>query len=588
MIVVLVLVLVAVALFASEKLPIDLVALMIMTTLLLGGLVTPEEGLLGFSNTATVTVGAMFVLSAGLFKTGAVNYIGVVLTSIGKRNVWLALISVMIAVALMSAFINNTAAVAIFIPLVMGVAQATKSSPSKLLMPLSFAAIVGGVCTLIGTSTNILVSSIAERHGEPPFEMFEFTRLGVIFAFTGITYMVTIGVRLIPERRAAGELIETYGMGEYLAEVVLLADAKSVGKPLSEAPIVKDLDLEVLEVRREGERLTLPRPVLFLKAGDVLRVRCDVEKLKKLQERAGVKFRPELHLHDADLESEDTLLVEAVIAPSSQLEGRTLKRTRFRDVYAATALALRHRGKLVHENLEDVRLHSGDVLLLEIKRDHLDQLKRDSAFVLVSELGLPEFRKKKMLPAVAIIAAVVATAALGIVPIVVAAIAGCILMVMAGCITLEEAYRAIDWKVIFLLAGVLTLGVALENTGAALLISHSMVGTLGIWGPVAMIAGFYLVTSILTELMSNNATAALMAPIALATAETLGLSPRPFLMAVTFAASASFMTPVGYQTNTMIYGPGQYRYTDYLRVGAPLDLGLCVLATIFIPRFWPF
>jgi di/tricarboxylate transporter len=530
----------------------------------------------------------MFVLSAGLFKTGAVNYIGVVLTSIGKRNVWLALISVMVAVALMSAFINNTAAVAIFIPLVMGVAQATKSSPSKLLMPLSFAAIVGGVCTLIGTSTNILVSSIAERHGEPPFEMFEFTRLGVIFAFTGIAYMLTIGVRLIPERRAAGELIETYGMGEYLAEVVLLSDAKSVGKPLSEAPIVKDLDLEVLEVRREGERLTLPRPVLFLKAGDVLRVRCDVAKLKKLQERSGVRFRPELHLHDADLESEDMLLVEAVIAPNSQLEGRTLKRTRFRDVYAATALALRHRGKLVHENLEDIRLHSGDVLLLDVKRDHLDQLKRDSAFVLVSELGLPEFRKKKMLPAVAIIAAVVSTAALGIVPIVIAAIAGCILMVMAGCITLEEAYGAIDWKVIFLLAGVLTLGVALENTGAALLISHYMVGTLGIWGPVAMIAGFYLVTSILTELMSNNATAALMAPIALATAQTLGLSPRPFLMAVTFAASASFMTPVGYQTNTMIYGPGQYRYTDYFRVGAPLDLGLCVLATIFIPRFWPF
>lgn len=588
MLVVLVLVLVAVALFASEKLPIDLVALIIMATLLLSGIVSPGEGLLGFSNTATVTVAAMFVLSAGLFKTGAVSYAGILLSRIGRRSPWLALVPIMLVVGALSAFINNTAAVAVFLPVVLGVARATKCSPSKLLMPLSFASMFGGVCTLIGTSTNLLVSAIAERYGEPPLEMFEFTRLGLIFATAGTVYMLALGVRLIPERRRDEELVEAYGMGEYLAEIVLLPEAKSVGKPLSEAPIVRDLGLEVLEVRREGERLTLPRPVLFLKAGDVLRVRCDVAKLKKLQERTGVKFRPELHLQDADLESEDTLLVEAVIAPNSQVEGRTLKQIRFRDVFGATALALRHRDKLVHENLEDVRLHSGDVLLLDVKRDHLDQLKRENVFVLVSELGLPEFRKQKLLPAIAIVAAVVTTAALGFVPIVVGATAGCILMVLAGCITLEEAYDAIDWKVIFLLAGVLTLGAALEKTGAAQLISDFMISTVGAWGPVALVASFYLLTSILTELMSNNATAALLGPVALVAAETLGLSPRPFLMAVTFAASSSFLTPVGYQTNTMIYGPGQYRYTDFLRVGGPLNLMFWILATIFIPRFWPF
>jgi len=276
------------------------------------------------------------------------------------------------------------------------------------------------------------------------------------------------------------------------------------------------------------------------------------------------------------------------VAPRSTLDGRTLKEARFRSRFGLSALAIRHRGEVMRENLEALRLRAGDVLLLEVDQHHLEQLREDRTFVLVSEVALPVFRKNRMLAAVAIVAGVIAAAAMGIVPIVAGAIVGCILMILARCLTLEEAYGSINWQVIFLLAGVLTLGTALETTGAAHLLGDLLVKAAGPFGPVVLLSALYLVTSLLTEMMSNNATAALLAPVAIAAAETMGIDPRPLLMAITFAASASFMTPVGYQTNTLIYGPGQFRYADFLRVGTPLNLIFWVLATILIPRFWTF
>ena len=319
-----------------------------------------------------------------------------------------------------------------------------------------------------------------------------------------------------------------------------------------------------------------------------MRVRCNVRELQALQEREGIQLKSDTKLWDKDLKSDEATLVEAVIAPNSVLEGKSLTQTRFRHYFGATALAIRHRGEVMHENLEGTELRAGDALLIRIKSENLDQLKQDRAFVIVSEVGLPEFRKQKILPAVAIIVGVVATASLNILPIVVSAIVGCVLLVITGCLTLEEAYKSIEWKVILLLAGVLTLGTGLEKTGAAHLISDLMISTVGVWGPVAVVSAFYLLTSILTETISNNATAALMAPIAIAAADSLGVDARPFLMAITFAASASFMTPVGYQTNTLIYGPGQYTYGDFLRVGTPLNILFWIVATALIPYFWPF
>jgi len=574
----------AVILFATERLSVDLTALIIMGTMLLSGIITPEDAIGGFSNPATVTVGAMFILSAGLFKTGAVNLLGGGLSRVGRINFWLLLAVMMLLVGGLSAFINNTAAVAIFLPVMLGIAKECGFPAARLLMPLSFASMFGGVCTLVGTSTNILVSSIAERHGLQPIGMFETSALGLIFFGAGALYLMLVGVRMIPVRSDNAEPGSVFGSGDYQIEIVLEPQARSVGTLLAESPLLQDVIIKGVDVVRAGRHLQEPPDRLLLEAGDQLRVRCDLENFLKLRERRGIALRQGA----GNLTDEEALLVEAVVAPGSTLDGRSLKQARFRSRYGLTALAVRHRSRILREHLEEMKLKAGDVLLFEVAPAQLDLLREGRTFVLVSQVDLPTFRKSRMLTAIAIVAGVVLAAASGAVPIVAGAIVGCILMVLSRCLTLEEAYSSINWQVIFLLAGVLTLGTALETTGAARLIGGFLVGNLGSLGPVALVSGLYLATSLLTELMSNNATAALLAPIAIAAAESLGIDSRPLLMAITFAASASFMTPVGYQTNTLIYGPGQFRYADFLRVGTPLNILFWILATLFIPRFWPF
>jgi di/tricarboxylate transporter len=573
-----------VVLFATERLPLDLTAMILMGTMLLSGIITPEEAIGGFSNPATVTVGAMFVLSAGLFKTGAVSAVGAALGRLGKINFWLVLVAMMLAVGSLSAFINNTAAVAILMPVALTVSRDTGISPGRLLMPLSFASMFGGACTLVGSSTNILVSSIAERHGLAPIGMFEMTDLGLILFGVGGAYLLLVGVRLIPDRPGGTGRAALFGSGDYQIEIVMGPTARSVGKVLADSPLLKDVKILEAEVFREGERLREPPEALVLRAGDHLKVRCDLENFLKLRGRRGIAMRQA----SGTEAGEEASLVEAVVAPGSGLDGRSLQQARFGARYGLTALALRHRGQVMRQDLESMRLRAGDVLLFEVDRQGLDQLREDSTFVLVSQVNTPAFRRSRMLFGLAIVGAVVFAASTGLVPIVAGAITGCILMVLTRCLTLEEAYASIHWQIIFLLAGVLTLGTALEKTGAASLLGASLVDAAGALGPFALLSALYLSTSLLTEMMSNTATAAFLAPIAIAAAEAMGVSPRPFLMAITFAASASFMTPVGYQTNTLIYGPGQFRYADFLRVGTPLNILFWIVATIFIPRLWPF
>lgn len=574
----------AVILFATERLPVDLTAMILLGAMLLSGIISPEEAIGGFSNPATVTVGAMFVLSAGLFKTGAVNFVGLMLARLGRINYWLVVIVLMLTVGLLSAFINNTAAVAIFLPVVLAIGRDTGVAAGRLLMPLSFASMFGGVCTLVGTSTNILVSSIAERHGLAPFGMFEMSHLGLIFFAAGSAYMLLVGIRLIPNRVGNAKLGPFFGSGNYLIEIRLEAEARSVGKTLAESPLLQDVSIQGVEVFRGGKILNEPTDQILLQVNDHLKLRCDLENFCKLKERRGITLR---HGNDRYV-SEEAVLVEAVVAPGSTLDGRSLKQARFRSRYGLTALAVRHRSRVMRDDLESMQLRAGDVLLFEIELPNLEQLREDKTFVLVTQVGLPTFRKSRMMIGITIVVGVVLSAATGLVPIVAGSIVGCILMILTRCLTLEEAYTAINWQVIFLLAGVLTLGIALETSGAAKLMGGFLVKTAGAFGPTVLVSALYLATSLLTEMMSNNATAALLAPIAIAAAETMGIDSRPFLMAITFAASASFMTPVGYQTNTLIYGPGQFRYADFLMVGTPLNIIFWVLATIFIPRFWPF
>ena len=584
---VLALVLVTVGLFVSEKYPVDVVALIALGILLVAGILPPEEALSGFSNEAVITIGAMFVLSAGLNRSGVLEYFGRAFRMAAQRNVWRATLGLMVAVGVTSAFINNTAVVAILLPVVVAVSRDLDLSASKLLMPVSFASMFGGVCTLIGTSTNLLVSSIADDHGLEPFGMFEFSTLGLVFFVVGVVYMMTAGRRLIPERRKPEQLAQSWRMEEYLTELVLSPDSDSVGYTIADAPLTRDLDLDVVKIRRPGRG---PLPTMtdtVLEADDALVVRCHVGQLRRLLQKEGVIIEPRAKWKEEDLEPREMVLVEAVVAPNSMLEGETVRSSDFRDRLGGTVIAIRHRGELKREDLNDVKLSAGDALLVETTRERLPQFRASEAFVLVSDQPIHEFRPSRAVPALVILALVVGTAAFGLVPIVTSATAGAIAMILTGCLTPEEAYRAVDWKIIFLLAGVLSLGAALEGTGGAELLSSllSPVGTA--YGPIALISAVYLATTVLTNMMSNNATAVLVAPIAIATADAIGADARPFLMAVTFAASASFMTPVGYQTNTMIYGPGQYRFGDFVRVGGPLNVIFWIVATVLIPVFWP-
>lgn len=609
---------VAIVLFAWERVSFDVTALIIMATLLLTGILTPQEGLAGFSNAATVTIGAMFVLSEGLRQTGALRAVGVQFARLGRHSYWLALTGMMLTVGLISAFINNTAAVAIFIPVVINVADRLGVSASKLLMPLSFASMFGGVCTLIGTSTNILVSSIAADHGIPGFSMFEFAPLGLIFFAAGTGYMLTLGMRLVPERRAPDSLTATYRMDDHLADVLLEPSFAGLGKTLEDTPLTKNLDLDVLSVYREdGEPGIPPTQPLApqhppkisatgapasatrkqqrehgvdarLEAGDVLRIRGNAQEVERLLQQEGLTLMPPHEWYDNDLEGGPDALIEVVVAPDAPLTGRTIRDVDFRARFGAILLAMRRRGRLRQDDLMSRRLAGGDSLLLMMDRRRIREIEQDPSFMLTSARGVSPHRPRRLAPALLILIGVVGAAALGLVPIVVSALAGCVLMVLVGCLTPQEAYDAINWKIIFLLAGVLPLGTAMDKTGAADLLSTTILSGLGDLGPVAVCSGFFFLSMMLTNVVSNQATAALLAPIAIQTAAMLGVSARPLLVAVTFAASLSFMTPVGYQTNTMIYGPGQYRFTDFTRVGTPLNLLFWIIGTLMIPLIWPF
>ncbi|MDX1658625.1 MAG: SLC13 family permease [Nitriliruptorales bacterium] len=584
------LVLLALALFAYERMRVDATAVLIMTLLMLTGILEPSEALQGFANVATVTVAAMFVLSAGLRQTGALITVGDVLTRVGRRNRWLALAVMMLLVGVTSAFINNTAAVAIFIPIVVQLARDIGVSPSRLLMPLSFASMFGGVSTLIGTSTNLLVASIAVEQGLEDFGMFEFTPLGAILFVVGFAYMFA-AFEIIPARRGGEglDLTERFDVAPYLTRVRLDEDAPCLGETVGDNVLVRNLSIDIIEVDRNGRSTPGTAGEVHLQDGDILRVRADAPEIQKLLALEGVTLYPPTDTDELDhvIETEQETLVEAVIGPDSQLGRQTVAEVNFPGRLGAQVLALRHAGELKGE-LSNAVLRGGDSLLLKIDRERLNEIQETEDFIVVSEVFVPRLRRDKMPWAIAIIAGVVAFAALGIVPIVVSAIAGCLAMVMVGALTAEEVYESVNWKVIFLLAGVLPLGAAMEQTGAARVLADFIVEHTSVLGPAAVLGGFFLLTQLITSVMSNNAAAVLFAPIAIGAATSLGVDPRPFLIAVTIAASMSFITPIGYQTNTMIYGPGHFRFTDFTKIGGLLSLLVLVVSTVAIPMIWPF
>lgn len=579
---------VTVVLFVSERFSVALVAGLVMATLMVTGVLTPQEGLSGFSSRATVTIAAMFMLSEGIRATGLLDRVGNALSRTGRGRPQRTLLVIMLVVGAVSAFINNTAAIAIFIPVVMSVAGRLKISPSRLLMPVSFASMLGGVCTLTGTSTNILVSEIALDHDLEGIGMFELAPVGLVFAFIGFVYLLTAARRLVPARRDSDGDEGGFDLKSYITDVVVREDSDLVGRPLSEDKRLQGEGIEVVDVFRGGQEVQGRLAQIEPMAGDILRLHGSAERIGRAFEGRGLHVRRGDDSADARPEASNRVLVEAVIAPDSPLAHRRLDRADFEDRYGALPLAFQHRGRIRRGWIGGVRLQPGDCLLLGIDSDRIEEMERDRAIVPVSRIERKRYRRDKTAIAVAVMAGVVGATALEIAPVVVNAIAGVIVMALTGCLRPDEGLRAVNWEVILLLAGMIPLGLALEKTGAAALGARTLADWLGAWGPQAVLGGLLLFTMLLTGILNNQAAAVLLAPMVIELAHGLGVDPRPFLIAVTFGASLSFITPVGYQTNTMIYGPGQYRFTDYFRVGAGLNLLLWIAGTLLIPLAWPF
>ena len=578
----------AVVLFVTEKLPVDVVAMLVLASLLVLGLVSPAEALSGFSSEATITVAAMFVLSAGLAHTGALASMGRLFGRV--RNGFLFMLLLMLIVGPISAFVNNTAAVAVLLPLVLAASSANKQSPSQVLIPMSYAAQMGGVCTLIGTSTNLLVNSIAKDLGHPGFGLFDFAPVGLITMGVGFVYLLLMRRWLLPHHPPAA-ITEAYQLGKYITELRVMPDSPLIGKSVAQAQLGEKHSVYVLELMRGEDKHWSPRAEQ-LREGDVLLVRGNLEKIKSLKDSSKLDYEPEFKLQDSQFSGEDgdeaQVLVEAMVAPGARLVGHTLEELDFQWAYNSTVLAVHRRGEVLREKIKDVVLNVGDVLLLMCPKSELEALRTNPNLVVLNERGEASLPKRKAWLAIGIMAAAITAAALGWLPIVASAILGGIALVATRCIGNDQAYQAVDWRVIVLLAGVLPLGIAMQKSGLAQGIADFAVNWVGDLGPLAVLAAVYIITALLTELMSNNAAAVLITPIAFSTAVSLGVSPTPFLVAVLFAASTSFATPVGYQTNTMVYNAGNYRFTDFMKMGIPLNLLFWGLAVYFIPQFFPF
>ena len=574
----------AIALFVSEKLPVDLVAVLALSALVVLGIVGPEVAISGFANEATITVAAMFVLSAGLQRTGALRAIARLFARI--QWPWLFGLVVMVTIAGASAFVNNTAMVAVFLPLVLAATSANGLPPSKFLIPMSYAAQMGGVSTLIGTSTNLLVNSLAKDLGVRGFTLFEFAPLGIACAVVGIVYLMTIGRWLLPANQSTA-LTETYELGKYITELRVSAGSPMIGKSIADAKLGEKHGVYVMELERDGEHLSWAPRAEVLREGDVLLARGDWSRITEVRERMKLEIEPEFKLRDEQFEVGDRSLLEVMIAPNSRFQDETLKDLEFKWHYNATVLAIHRRGEVLREKVREVTLSTGDVLLMMVPKDDIPALRRNPNVVIVTEREDDGASRRKAPLALAIMAAAIGVAATGLLPIVIAALIGCVLMVVTRCIEPEEAYDAVDWRIIVMLAGVLPIGFALQQSGAAEFLAQHTLGRMGDLDPVLVLAVVYLLALVLSELMSNAAAAVLLVPIVVSASMSMGLSPTPFLVAVAFAASTSFSTPVGYQTNTMVYSIGDYRFTDFMRVGIPLNVIFWILGVILIPRFWP-
>ncbi|WP_435334005.1 SLC13 family permease [Haloarchaeobius sp. TZWWS8] len=589
----------ALVLFLTETVSPDVTALSVLVALVVlepWTSVDADTAILGFASAATITIMAMYMLSEGVQRTGVVERLGVFLAEITGGDERRVLAATIGTTGPLAGIVNNTPVVAVFIPMVTDLAEDSHLSPSKLLLPLSYASMLGGTLTLIGTATNIVASGLSKQILDHPITMFEFTPLGLVVLVVGSVYLLTVAPGLIPERiEPVLDITDTYEVSDYLAQVMVRESSVLVGQRLDDAFTELDRDLDALQLIRDEEVFIAPTTDREIQAGDVLTLRASLQEINSFAEEYDLRQLPREEVTGDSLDAPWIRgeLIEVVLPPGSAHEGETLRELLFRERYDATVMAVRRGNTVFHEQLADMTLEAGDSLLLYARPTALDLLAETNDLVITrgshdnGPRKAPELSEKAPL-AIGIMLTVVGLAAFTHLPIVITALGGVVAMVVTDCLDTSDAYDAVSWDVIFLLAGILPLSTALQATGGAQYIADLVVSAASEAVPVLALLGlFYLLTSLLANVVTPVASVALMIPVAVNTAQQTGADPFSFLLACTFAGSSAFMTPIGYQTNLMVYGPGGYKFTDYVRVGAPLQLLLLVVTTLGIGVLWP-
>lgn len=589
--IVLLLLLLAVILFATEKIPVDIVGIILVIGLVVTGTLTAQEGVSGFGDNIIITIAGLFVLTGGLVKTGIVDLIGRRLYRIAGDNEFLLLFLIMLVGVVSSTFMNNTTAAAMLVPFVLGLADRAKIPPSKLLMPLAFGTILGGSCLLIGTSTNLAVSGAMQRFGMEPYSMFELTPVGIIVALLGILYMLFIGRKILPSRGGEESLTEQYHIREYISELLVLPDSNLVGKTLAEANLNMELDLNVLCIIRDTETIAAT-PGERIRSRDLLIVEGTLTDILRVKDEVGLEIKPEFLLSDNVLETSEIELFEVMVLRDSRLIGRTMKEVSFRQTYNLTVLAVNRHGETFFKKLSEVRLRFGDVLLVQGNQRLIEPLVSGGELMFLEAVSSQNMRTEKRRWAIAAFAVFLTLSLSGTftgtqIPLSIAVLIGVLILLATKTVRYDELYSLIDFRLLVLIATMMSFGTAMEKTGTDKYLAGLIEVYFGQFGATSVLAGFFILTVILTQPMSNQAAALVVLPVAIQTALILGLNPRTFAVIITYAASFSFMTPLE-PACVLVYTPGRYRFMDFVKVGTFLTLIVFIVTIILVPIFWGF
>lgn len=597
---VLVLLIFAIASFILERWPVDVTAIVVFSVLLgvslasNSPLLPAQDQMLGvFANSAPLTIAAMFILSMALDRCGIIDQIAHGLERLSDLPYGLFIVVMVFAVAFVSAFVNNTPVVVVFMPVVISLARKMNTPASKVLIPLSYASIFGGICTLIGTSTNILISEYISSRGYEPIGMFEISWIGVPLLFVGAVYLATFGNRLLPTRETLMSILSDEERREFISEAFIRPNSHLIGKTFRETIQKQERGLRLMELIRDGVAIPGDLSRISLMAGDRLVLSCRASALAKARKAEGVQFAAEEGVDIEQIAAHEGAIVEGIIGPGSSLVGQTIGEINFRQRYRVILLAVHRKGRNVRDKLATLRLDFGDTLLMMGTDKGIENLRASDDILLLDRPPISTGNMHGKRPIViATLVALVGSVSFGIVPIVAASIMAVAIFLATGVLTPKDAYRAIEWRILILIYGMLGLSQALETTG---IVGHTADGLYHIcqlspdyWRPFIALALVYATTSVLTEILSNNATALLITPVALALAAAMEIDPRPLIIAVVVAASASFATPIGYQTNTYVYGVGGYRFSDFCRIGIPMNIVYFVATVAIIPVIWPF